>query len=248
MIDVKKDYDGPSDLLKERSVPGSPGLIKGQKGTTTLAFRYQGGVVIAVDSRATTGQYIASQSVRKAVVINKYMMGTLAGGAADCQYFLAHLSKICNLYELQNRERISVGAAAKILSNILYSYRGYGLSMGSMISGYDNSGPRLYYIDNDGIRLESDLFSVGSGSTFAYGILDSEYKKEMSTEEACELARRAIFAATYKDSYSGGTLRVFHIGPNGWETISEEDVGDLYYEYEEKERGEGNGLNFEKQD
>ena len=32
--------------------------IKIQHGTTTLAFRFQGGVIVSVDSRATAGSYI----------------------------------------------------------------------------------------------------------------------------------------------------------------------------------------------
>lgn len=33
-------------------------LLKFCKGTTTLAFKYQGGVIVSVDSRATQGQFI----------------------------------------------------------------------------------------------------------------------------------------------------------------------------------------------
>jgi 20S proteasome subunit beta 5 len=53
-----------------------------------------------------------------------------------------------------------------------YQYRGYGLSMGTMITGWDKTGPQLYYVDNDATRIHGDLFSVGSGSTYAYGVLD----------------------------------------------------------------------------
>lgn len=35
----------------------------------------------------------------------------------------------CRLHELRNKERISVAAASKILSNIVYQYKGMGLSM-----------------------------------------------------------------------------------------------------------------------
>jgi 20S proteasome subunit beta 5 len=48
------------------------------------------------------------------------------------------------------------------------------------------------------------LFSVGSGSTYAYGILDAGYKYDLTAEEAIDLARRAIFHATFRDAYSGG--------------------------------------------
>ncbi len=48
--------------------------------------------------------------------------------------------------------------------------------MGTMIAGWDKKGPQLYYIDNDGTRLKGQMFSVGSGSTFAYGVLDTHYR------------------------------------------------------------------------
>jgi len=61
--------------------------IKFMKGTTTLAFKFQGGVIVSVDSRATQGPYIASQSVKKVIEINPFLLGTMAGGAADCQFW-----------------------------------------------------------------------------------------------------------------------------------------------------------------
>jgi hypothetical protein len=45
-----------------------------------------------------------------------------------------------------------------------------------MICGWDQTGPQIYYVDSDGQRLHGPLFSVGSGSTFAYGVLDTGYR------------------------------------------------------------------------
>ena len=50
---------------------------------------------------------------------------------ADCQYWETYLGMYCRLHELRNRERISVSAASKYLSNLVYSYKGMGLSMES---------------------------------------------------------------------------------------------------------------------
>jgi 20S proteasome subunit beta 5 len=75
-----------------------------------------------------------------------------------------------------------------------------------MIAGWDRTGPRLFYVDSDGSRLEGDKFSVGSGSTFAYGVLDSEPIHDMSEANAIEIARKAIFHATHRDAYSGGSV------------------------------------------
>lgn len=67
-------------------------------------------------------------------------------------------------------------------------------------------GPGLYYVDSDGERLTNDMFSVGSGSTYAYGVLDSGYTYDMDEEYAYELGRRAIYHATHRDAYSGGVV------------------------------------------
>ena len=99
--------------------------IKYKKGTTTLAFKYKNGICVAVDSRATGGQFIASGTVRKIIPIHKHLVGTMAGGAADCSYWERVLSLRCRLHELRNRECISVAAASKLLSNMLYGYKGY---------------------------------------------------------------------------------------------------------------------------
>lgn len=75
-----------------------------------------------------------------------------------------------------------------------------------MITGWDKTGPNLYYVDNDGTRLKGQRFSVGSGSTYAYGVLDSGYRWDLTVAEACELGRRAVYHATHRDAYSGGII------------------------------------------
>merc|ERR1719169_291123 len=151
----------------------APGLMAFMKGTTTLAFIFQGGVLVAVDSRASMGSYIGSQTVKKVIEINDFLLGTMAGGAADCSFWERHLTRLCRLHELRQKERISVAAASKILANIFYSYRGQGLSCGTMVAGWDKTGPHLYMVDDQGDRWLGDVFSVGSGSTYAYGVLNN---------------------------------------------------------------------------
>ncbi|SCV67622.1 BQ2448_5233 [Microbotryum intermedium] len=266
--------------------------IKINHGTTTLAFRFKGGIIVAVDSRATAGSYIASGTVKKVIEINPYLLGTMAGGAgqyssdsardhrlwkraergltatslstADCQYWETYLGIQCRLHELRNRERISVAAASKYLSNLVYSYKGMGLSMvscsrpphsyanwradkhdsrsvqGTMICGWDKTGPALFYVDSDGTRLKGDLFSVGSGSTFAYGVLDQGYHYDLSDEDARELGLRSIYAAGHRDAFSGNTVNLFHVKENGWEFIENVDINELHYE-----RGYGYGPRIE---
>jgi 20S proteasome subunit beta 5 len=110
------------------------------------------------------GAFISSEQVKKVIEMNSYLLGTMAGGAADCYYWERYLNMECRLYEMRNKERISISAASKILQNIVYSnfdkyifkeinfiiyyllsliigYKDKGLSMGTMIAGWDKKGP-----------------------------------------------------------------------------------------------------------
>jgi 20S proteasome subunit beta 5 len=154
----------------------------------------------------------------------------------------------CRLHELRHKRRISVAAASKILSNLVYSYKGQGLSMvrhfsistssksnnrhqGTMCAGVTpQEGPALYYIDSDGTRLAGNLFCVGSGQTFAYGVLDTEYKYELEDEEALELGRRSILAATHRDAYSGGSINLYHVKEDGWVKHGFNDTNPIFWE------------------
>jgi 20S proteasome subunit beta 5 len=225
-------FPQPSAWLRaatdDRSNPQCP--IKIAHGTTTLAFRFQGGIIVATDSRATAGNWIASQTVKKVIEINSCLLGTMAGGAADCQYWLAWLGMQCRLHELRHKRRISVAAASKILANLVYQYKGMGLSMGTMCAGVTpEEGPALYYIDSDGTRLPGNLFCVGSGQTFAYGVLDAEYKYDLTDEEALELGRRSILAATHRDAYSGGFINLYHVKEEGWVKHGFSDTNPIFW-------------------
>jgi 20S proteasome subunit beta 5 len=115
--------------------------------------------------------------------------------------------------------------------------------MGTMFTGSDKSGASLYYIDDDATRLPGNLFAVGSGGTFAYGVLDTNYRYDMETQEAVDLGIRAIASATYRDAASGGVVRIYHITNNGdWKLIHDAlDVSENHYAFEKAKGHDGTG-------
>lgn len=196
-------------------------------GTTTLAFTFKEGMIIAVDSRATSGSYIASQSVNKVIEVNRHLLGTMAGGAADCFYWEKKMGLYAKQYEIRSGKRITAAHASHYLSNCVKQYKGYGLSMGTMICGYDEDGPKIYMVDDEGRRIENNLFSVGSGSTIAHGVLSSRYSHDLSKEEAIQLGKDAIYCAGHRDAYSGGTVNVYFMDKNGWVKIGRWDFNTI---------------------
>lgn len=149
----------------------------------------------------------------------------MAGGAADCSFWIRKLQAEAKVYELANSKPITVARAAHLLSNALYSNRGIGLSVGTMIMGFDPKyGASIHYIDDTGVNIKGNMFAVGSGSTFALGLLDTQYRYEMSEEEAISLGIQAIRHATFRDAYSGGYVAVYIITENGWKKVFSEDL------------------------
>ncbi|XP_051232093.1 proteasome subunit beta type-11-like [Dicentrarchus labrax] len=98
------------------------------------------------------------------------------------------------------------------------------------------SGPSLCYVCSDGTRLQGALFSVGSGSPYAYSILDQGVRWGLTVDEATSIAREAVYRATHRDAYSGNCVDVYHISSKGWIRRSREDLKEEYYR--EKERQE----------
>ena len=97
----------------------APKITDFAKGTTTLAFRFQGGVLVAVDARATMGAFISSNNVRKVIEINDYLLGTMAGGAADCMFWEKYVAMQCRVYQLRNGEKPTVAIASMMLASIM---------------------------------------------------------------------------------------------------------------------------------
>jgi len=216
----------------EQSVPP----LEFAHGTTTLAFKFQGGIIVAVDSRASLGTFIGSKTVQKVLPIHPTMLGTMAGGAADCSFWIRKLAARAALFEAEEERRMPIARASRFLSSVLYSYRGAGLSMGTMIMGYDEDRHgrtipvcRIFYVDDRGTRIEGDMFAVGSGSTYAIAILDEqENRYSLTTEEAVRLAVQAIRYATFRDGSSGGFINVYHISPGKeWKRVFRQDVASI---------------------
>ena len=232
------DYENTADSFMPSQ--RSPPPLEFAHGTTTLSFAFQGGIIAAVDSRASLGSFVGSKTTQKVLPVSSHILGTMAGGAADCQHWIRALKKEALLHELtEDGRRMSVARASRILANHLYALRGYDLSVGTMIMGYDDHGinskddhdtrsstPYIYYVDNTGLRIQGDIFAVGSGSTFALGILDTEENRyNLSVDEAVALGIKAIRHATFRDAYSGGYINVFLITPkDGWRKVYTEDI------------------------
>jgi len=93
-------------------------------GTTTLAFVSGESVFLAVDSRASIGKYVGSRTTRKVFPMSRHVVATMAGGAADCTYWIRLCTRIAKLHEYNAGSPLSVASLAAMLAKRLREMRG----------------------------------------------------------------------------------------------------------------------------
>ncbi|MCE4615424.1 MAG: archaeal proteasome endopeptidase complex subunit beta [Desulfurococcales archaeon] len=184
-------------------------------GTTTIGIKASEAIVLAADKRATAGHLIASRTVKKIVKITDNVAMTIAGVVADAQSLADTVRAEMEYYSITAKTRPKVKNYASLLARILFSSKWFPYIVQLIVGGYDDS-PRLYSLDWYGSILEEDSFtSTGSGSPIALGVLEEGYRNNINVDEAIELAKKSIKAATMRDSASGDGIDVIVIEKNG---------------------------------
>lgn len=193
------------------------------KGTTTIGIVFKDGIILATEKRATMGTMIASKRAKKVYQVADRIGMTTAGGVGDAQQLARIMTVECNLYQIRSGRSISVGAASTLLSNYLNQNRYFPYYVQLLVGGVDMTGPSVYSVDAmGGATREDDIVATGSGSPMAYGVLEDRYKKDLTQDEAIELAIRALRAAMRRDSASGEGIHVVIITKDAYSELSEE--------------------------
>jgi len=195
------------------------------KGTTTVAAVCNDGVIMATDTRATMGNYVASKHAKKVYQITDQLAMTIAGGVAAAQRVVDILKVNAKLYNLEKGRPMPVSAAAMLVSNILFSNREVGapLPLQALIGGMDLTGPHVYNLDPYGSLTEEKMVSTGSGSPFAYGVLEDRYKEDSTVAEMAPIVVKAVDSAMKRDVASGDNFDVAVITSDGFKELSEEE-------------------------
>jgi proteasome beta subunit len=195
------------------------------KGTTTVAAVCNDGVIMATDTRATMGSYVASKHAKKVYQITDQLAMTIAGGVAAAQRVVEILKVNAKLYNLEKGRPMPVAAAAMLVSNILFSNREVGapLPLQALIGGWDLTGPHVYNLDPYGSLTEEKMVSTGSGSPFAYGVLEDRYKEDSTIMEMMPIVVKAVDSAMKRDVASGDNFDVAVITSDGFKELSEDE-------------------------
>lgn len=203
-------------------------MVEVFKGTTTVGVLCDGGVVLASESRATMGNFIASSTAKKIYQVDDLAGLTTAGVVGDAQSLVRMVQVEARLYRMQRGEPLTIKAVTSMLSNVLSSRRYFPFMVQLILGGVDRYGPKIYSLDALGGQIEERrIVSTGSGSPTAYGVLEALYKPGISVKDGTVLAARAIKNAIKRDSASGDKIELVRITKDKYEEVGDKELEEI---------------------
>ena len=209
--------------------------------TTCVALRYDGGVVMAGDRRATSGNLISHRTMEKVVQADRHSGVAIAGSAGPAMEMVRLFQLQLEHYEKVEGSAISLEGKANQLSAMVRSNLQaamMGMVVVPIFAGYDllRSTGRLWDYDATGGRYEErDYVATGSGSLHAGTVIKVGFRSDLGRDAAIDLAARALWEAADADSATGGPdgLRgiypvVAAIDVDGWERLDDADLAGRY--------------------
>ena len=190
-------------------------------GATVVGITYSDGVILAAEKRVSFGNFVVNKNIKKTFPVTDHVGAACAGMVADMQVLVRQVEALSKIRKLETRREVAPNSVAKLMSVIMFERRYFPL-LTQVIVGGINQKPEIYTLDPLGSVLPDDYAAVGTGAEMALGILDSEFKADMSEGNVRELATRSIRSAIQRDAASGDGIDILYVTKGGHreETIS----------------------------
>ena len=183
-------------------------------GATAVGITFDGGVVLASEKRIAFGNFLVSKTTKKTFEITPKVGATCAGLVADMQILTLQIAALAKIRKMELKRDVPPNSVAKMMSNMMYERRYFPLLTQVIVAGVVDK-PVLYTLDPLGSVLPDEYAAVGTGAEMALGVLDPQFKANMTEDEAVDLAKKAVRSAALRDSASGDGLDIMIITKDG---------------------------------
>ena len=209
--------------------------------TTCVAVRFDNGVVMAGDRRATSGHLISHRTMEKVVQADRHSGVAIAGAAGPAVDMIRLFQVQLEYYEKVQGSALSLEGkanqlASMVRANVPAAMQGMGVV--PIFAGFDvrRSIGRLWAYDMLGGRYEErEHVATGSGSLHASTVMKVGYRSDLTRDDAVELVTRSLWEAADADSATGGPDMVRGIYPvvatidsDGWSLVGDDELGARY--------------------
>lgn len=206
-----------------------------KSNTSIVGIVCKDGIVMGADRRATVGTIIMAKREKKLVNVNDYVAVAGTGVASDIELNRRVISAELKLKELKAKQRPTVEEAANLIGMMLYrNIRTPSMIMsvvGMLVAGINEDGStELYTVEPaGGVYKVADFdANFSSGMPYILGLLERQYKKDLTVKEGIELAKECIKASTQRDVGSGNGIDVFAITKEGIKHVVAEEIVPQY--------------------
>ena len=188
-------------------------------GATAVGIVYDQGVVFASERRIAYGNFLVSKNTKKTFQITPRVGAACAGLVADMQILSLQISALAKIRKMELKRDVPPNSIAKMMSNMMYERRYFPLLTQVIVGGVVDK-PIMYTLDPLGSVLPDEYAAVGTGAEMALGVLDPQFKQNMTEQEAIDLATKAVRSATMRDSFSGDGIDILVINKNETKEIT----------------------------
>jgi proteasome beta subunit len=220
---------------------GPSGAVDVRHGTTVLALRWAGGVVMAGDRRATEGHVIAHRAMEKVFPADRYSAVAIAGAAGPAIEMVKLFQTQLEHYEKVEGVALSLEGKANQLGQMVREHLPMafqGLAVVPLFAGYDvrrGTGRIFTYDVTGGHYEETDHAATGSGGRDARTTIKLGWRPDLGRAEAIDLAVTALYNAADEDAATGGpdVVRGIYpvvalVGAEGYEPVDEAEVAERF--------------------
>lgn len=190
-------------------------------GTTIVALIFDGGVLIAGDRRATSGNVIAQRDIEKVFITDSFSAAAIAGAAGIGVEMVRLFTVELEHYEKIEGTTLSLDGKANKLAAMVRGNLGaamQGLAAIPLLVGYDTETGigRIFTYDVTGHLQDETMgyHSIGSGSVFAKSALKKRHSVSADLPTAVRTAVEALYDAADDDTATGGpdlTRRIYPV-------------------------------------
>lgn len=184
-------------------------------GATAIGISYKEGIILAAEKRVSYGNFVVNKNTKKIFPVTEHVGAACAGMIADMQVLVRQVSALAKIRKLETKRIVATNSIAKLMSVIMFERRFFPLLTQVVVGGTEYK-PQIYTLDPLGSVLPDDYASVGSGAEMALGVMDAEYRQDLSEENARNLVIKAMKSSIQRDSSSGDGIDILTINRNNF--------------------------------
>jgi len=172
-------------------------------GSSVIAMKYDGGVVVVADTLASYGSQARYKDFTRMRKVGNF---TLLGASGEMSDFQKMGQMIDELDETDwlNQDGCMMGPKeySSYISRVMYNKRSKMNPFYNqfIIAGKKGDGPAtLAFVDHQGTYYEDNYVATGFGAYFGMTILRNDWSPNMTKAQAIELAQKTLRICFYRD-------------------------------------------------